>query len=66
MKLRHFYPLIGFVAPTLIMGYGLVIPSSCIAGVNALTIGFAGTVAGASLTYYLGIRSVLHPPKPKT
>ena len=65
MKLRHFYALIGFLAQTLITGYCLVLPSS-MEGVNVLTIAFVGTVAVASLTYYLGIRSVLRPSKPKT
>ncbi len=37
MKLRHWTPLLGFVLPTLIIGYGFVIPRSCIAGVNQLT-----------------------------
>jgi hypothetical protein len=32
MKLRYFYPLVGFVLPTLAIGYGLVIPRSCIRG----------------------------------
>ena len=59
MKLRHWTPLLGFVLPTLLIGYGFVIPRSCIAGVNELTIGFATTVAGASLTYWMGVRSVL-------
>lgn len=48
MKLRYFYPLIGFGAPTVAIGYGLVIPRSCIAGLNDLTIGFATTVLGAT------------------
>jgi len=59
MKLRHWTPLLGFVLPTVIIGYGLVIPRSCIAGVNELTIGFATTVAAASLTYWVGVRTVL-------
>jgi hypothetical protein len=59
MKLRHWTPLLGFVLPTLIIGYGFVIPRSCIAGVNELTIGFATTVAAASLTYWMGVRTVL-------
>ena len=41
MKLRLFLPLLGFLIPTLVIGYGFVIPRSCIAGVNELTIGFA-------------------------
>jgi hypothetical protein len=65
MKLRHFYPLAGFVIPTVIIGYGIVIPHSCIAGINDLTIGFATTVLGACSTYWFGVRAVardLRPP----
>jgi hypothetical protein len=49
------WPLVAFVVPTLVVGFGLVIPRSCIAGVNELTIGFAMTIAGACLTYWLGV-----------
>jgi hypothetical protein len=56
MKIRYFHPLLGFVLPTIPIGYGIVIPRSCIAGVNELTLGFAATVAGACLTYLAGIR----------
>jgi hypothetical protein len=59
IKMRHVAPLLGFVVPTLVIGYGVVIPRSCIAGVNALTIGFATTILGACITYVLGIRSAL-------
>jgi hypothetical protein len=59
MKLRYFVPLFGFVAPTLLIGFGLVIPGSCIAGVNQLSVGFAATVLGSCLAYCLGIRAVL-------
>ncbi|MCZ6872747.1 MAG: hypothetical protein O7G88_04330 [bacterium] len=58
MRFSYFYPLIGFVLPTLLVGYGLMIPRSCIAGLNELTIGFGGTVVGACLTYWAGIRVV--------
>jgi SAM-dependent methyltransferase len=44
LKLRHFVPLAGFVLPTAVIGYGFVIPRSCIAGINDLTIGFATTI----------------------
>ena len=53
---RHFAPLAGFVVPTVAIGYGVVIPRSCIAGWNELTVGFAATVAGACLTYWTGLR----------
>ena len=59
MKPRHLMPLIGFVVPTVIIGYGFVIPHSCIAGVNELTIGFGTTIAGACATYLVGIRAAL-------
>jgi ABC-type Fe3+ transport system permease subunit len=59
MTLRHWLPLVGFVVPTVVIGYGFVIPRSCIAGVNELTIGFATTVIGACVTYVLGVRSAL-------
>ncbi len=58
MKARYFLPLLGFVVPTVVIGYGFVIPNSCIAGVNDLTIGFATTVAGACATYWAGVRGV--------
>ena len=56
---KHAAPLLGFVAPTVVIGYGFVIPRSCIAGVNELTIGFATTILGACITYVLGVRSAL-------
>jgi hypothetical protein len=59
MKLRYLLPLAGFVVPTAGIGYGIVIPRSCIAGVNNLTLGFAATIVGACVTYILGLRTVL-------
>jgi ABC-type Fe3+ transport system permease subunit len=59
MKARHFLPLLGFVVPTVLIGFGLVIPASCIAGVNQLSVGFATTVIGSGITYWIGIRTVL-------
>lgn len=58
MRFTYFYPLIGFVVPTIVVGYGVMIPHSCIAGMNELTIGFGGSVLGACLTYWVGIRRV--------
>jgi SAM-dependent methyltransferase len=63
-KLRYYLPLVGFVVPTLIVGYGLVIPRSVIAGVNQLTIGFGTTILGAIFTYIAGIRIALAPSCP--
>ena len=59
MKPWYYVPLVGFVLPTIVIGYGVVIPRSCIAGINELTIGFAATVVGACVTYALGLRAVL-------
>jgi len=59
MRLRHFWPLVGFVVPTLGIGFGYVIPRSCIAGINELTIGFLSSVVGACVTYWAGVRSAL-------
>ena len=56
---RHFAPLAGFVVPTVLLGYGVVIPRSCIATSNELTLGFAVTVIGACFTYWAGIRLAL-------
>ena len=59
MKARYWTPLLGFVVPTVVIGYGFVIPRSCIAGINELTIGFATSIIGACVTYGLGLRVVL-------
>ena len=64
LRLAHFWPLAGFVAPTLIIGFGFVIPESCIAGINHLTMGFAATVAGACVTYWAGLIAVLLDGRP--
>lgn len=65
MKLRYFYPLVGFVIPTLAIGFGFVIPRSCIAGFNELTLGFATTVAAACATYFFGVRAVAQDVNPR-
>jgi hypothetical protein len=59
MKLRYLAPLAAFVVPTVVIGYGVVIPRSCIAGLNDLTLGFAASIIGASVTYILGVCTVL-------
>jgi hypothetical protein len=43
MNLKYCVPLFTFVLPTLVIGFGVVIPNSPIAGVNSLTIGFGAT-----------------------
>jgi hypothetical protein len=59
MRATDLIPLLGFVVPTVAIGYGIVIPRSCIAGLNELTIGFATTIVAASVTYVLGVRRAL-------
>ncbi len=59
MKLKYVYPLVGFVVPTMVIGYGFVIPRSCIAGINDLTIGFTVTIISACITYWIGLRNAL-------
>ncbi len=59
MKLKYTYPLVGFVVPTVVIGYGFVIPRSCIAGINDLTIGFTVTIISACVTYWIGLRNAL-------
>ena len=59
MRARHLVPLMGFLAPTAIIAYGIVIPGSCVAGLNELSIGFATTLAGACVAYVLGVRAAL-------
>ncbi len=59
MKLSYLYPLFGFIVPTVVLGYGFVIPRSCIAGINDLTIGFTVTLVCACVTYWIGLRNAL-------
>ena len=61
-KLRYWWPLATFAVPAAVIGYGFVIPRSCIAGVNNLTIGFGTTILGACVTYWLGVRVALSEP----
>jgi hypothetical protein len=59
MRLKHFYPLLAFLIPTVLIGYGVVIPRSPIAGWNGLPIGFASALLGAATAYWQGIRMAL-------
>lgn len=56
---KRYLPLALHVVPTLVIGFGFVIPQSCIAGWNELTIGFAAANAGFIATYVAGIRIAL-------
>jgi hypothetical protein len=63
MRLYYFYPLFGYVVQTVVVSYGFVIPSSCIAGVNKLTVAFGCNLLGVCLTYFLGVCVMLSPAK---
>jgi hypothetical protein len=65
MSLRYYWPLLGFVLPSAGIGFGFVIPQSCIAGVNELTVGFALTIVGAAATYVMGVRMALRESRGK-
>jgi len=49
-------PLLGHVVPTVVNGFGIVIPGSPIAGFNEYTIGFAASIVGSAISYVVGIR----------
>jgi hypothetical protein len=51
-----YLPLALHLIPTLAIGYFIVIPQSCIAGINELTIGFAATNLGFVMSYIGGVR----------
>ena len=56
MRARYFYPIAAHVVLTVAIGFGRVIPGTCVAGVNELSIGFGASLAGACLAYWLGLR----------
>jgi len=58
-QFKHFYPFLGYVVPTVLITYAIAVPSSCFAGINAQTIGFAVVMIGAGLAYWLGVRLAL-------
>ena len=53
--LSIYLPLILHLIPTVGIGYFIVIPQSCIAGLNELTIGFAAANIGFALSYVAGV-----------
>jgi len=61
--LTRYLPLVGHVVPTVLIGYGLVIPRSCIAGWNDLTVGFGASVLGTCVAYVLGQRAATRRPE---
>ena len=55
-SIARYLPLLAHVVPTLAIGYGIVIPRSCIAGWNSLTVGFGLSVLTTCVAYVLGQR----------
>ena len=66
MTLRSFLPLAAHVIPTLVIGFGVIIPGSCIAGLNALTFGFALSVVSTCVAYWLGLRAAVEAARVTT
>jgi hypothetical protein len=54
-RMLVYAPLLLHVLPTLVIGLGIIIPGSCIAGVNQFTIGFAAAVLGFVPAYVAGV-----------
>ena len=48
-------PLLASIVPDVVIGYGFVIPGSCIAGLNEYTIGYAACIIGFIPTYISGV-----------
>jgi membrane protein DedA with SNARE-associated domain len=59
IRFTHLVPLILFVVPSLVIGYGFVLPRNHVSPLSELSVGFAGTVLGASISYLVGIRLAL-------
>ena len=59
LRANDLTPLLGFVVPNVVIGFGYVIPRSPIAGVNELTIGFGITIVAAVVTYIAGVHRAL-------
>ena len=55
-SIARYLPLLGHVVPTLVIGYGIVIPRSCLAGWNSSTVGFGVSVLSSCVAYVLGQR----------
>jgi hypothetical protein len=56
MRWSLLLPLLLFVVPSVVIGYGFVLPRNGAGGVNELSIGFAGTIVGACITYFVGVQ----------
>lgn len=58
-RLLLYAPLALHIVPTLVIGFGFVIPNSPIAGANTYTFGFAAAVLGFIPSYIAGVRLAL-------
>ena len=52
----RYLPLAAHVVSTAAVGYCVLIPRSCIAGWNELTLGFGASLLGSCVVYVLGQR----------
>jgi hypothetical protein len=52
---RHFVPVVGFLIPSTVIAYGFVLPRAGLSGVNELSVGFASSLIGATVTYVIGV-----------
>jgi hypothetical protein len=55
LRPRHFVPLAGFLVPSAVIAYGFVLPRAGFSGVNELSVGFASSLVGATITYVIGV-----------
>ncbi|MDH3753325.1 MAG: hypothetical protein OEU32_05580 [Acidimicrobiia bacterium] len=65
MNVRSYGPLAAHVLPTIVIGFGFVIPGSPIAGINEYTVGFAGSILGTIVAYHTGVRRAARPTDPR-
>jgi hypothetical protein len=59
LRAGHLIPLAGFIVPNAVIGFGVVLPRAGLGGVNEITVGFAAALAGACITYLMGVRLAL-------
>ena len=59
LRLADLVPLLGFVVPTVIIGYGFVLPKHGLSGLNELSLGFGTSILAACGTYVVGVRNAL-------
>lgn len=59
LRLADLVPLLGFVVPTVILGYGFVLPRHGLGGFNELSLGFGTSIVAACATYVVGVRNAL-------